>query len=67
MEEAEHLSKRELIILNSIPSATDVEELAKLTKVAPATLGMDIARLQIRGFIAEDGSLTEKGLQAIRK
>ncbi|MDA4126181.1 MAG: hypothetical protein OK452_03110 [Thaumarchaeota archaeon] len=59
------LSALELLILRSIPLAANVEELAKLVKVRPANLGMEIAKLQLRGFIADDGVLTRKGMDAI--
>lgn len=61
----EGLSVLELLILRSIPKAASVEELAKLVKVRPANLGMEIAKLQLRGFIADDGVLTQKGKKAI--
>jgi DNA-binding MarR family transcriptional regulator len=61
----EGLSALELLILRSIAKAANVEELAKLVKVRPASLGMEIAKLQLRGFIADDGVLTQKGKEAI--
>jgi hypothetical protein len=61
----ERLSALDLLILRSIPLANNVEDLAKLVKVRPANLGMQIARLQLGGYIAEDGKLTQKGTDAI--
>ena len=61
----EGLSALELLILRSIAQAANVEELAKLVKVRPASLGMEIAKLQLRGYIADDGALTQKGKEAI--
>ncbi len=61
----EGLTTLEVLILRSIAQAANVEELAKLVKVRPASLGMEIAKLQLRGFIADDGVLTEKGREAI--
>lgn len=60
------LSPRGLQVLRSILKAPDVEELSKLTKLPPAVLGKEIAELQIRGYLAEDGTPTEKGLEAVR-
>jgi hypothetical protein len=60
------LSERELLVLCSIPNAPDVEGLSKLTKLPPATLGKEIATLQIKGYIADDGTLSKKGLEAIK-
>ncbi|HEV2137387.1 MAG TPA: hypothetical protein VGR53_00935 [Nitrososphaerales archaeon] len=42
-----------------------MEELSKLVKVRPANLGMQIAKLQLSGYIADDGELTQKGRDAI--
>jgi hypothetical protein len=61
------LSDREILVLRSIPNATDVEALGKLTKLPPATLGKEIAMLQLKGYIGEDGSLTQKGLDALKE
>ena len=61
----EGLSELDLLILSSIPQANDVEGLARLVKVRPANLGMQIARLQLSGYIADDGKLTKKGIDAI--
>jgi hypothetical protein len=61
----EGLSAIELSILQSIPKAKDIGSLAKEVKVPPATLGIEIAKLQVRGYISDDGTLSEKGLKAI--
>jgi hypothetical protein len=58
------LTALELLILRSIPLAANVEELSKLVKVRPANLGMEIAKLQLRGFISDEGVLTQKGKEA---
>jgi hypothetical protein len=63
----EGLSALELLILRSIPHAADVEELSKLVKVRPANLGMEIAKLQLRGYISDDGVITQKGMEAVAK
>ncbi|HEV2225224.1 MAG TPA: hypothetical protein VGR56_00300 [Nitrososphaerales archaeon] len=61
----EGLSAQDLQILRLIPKANNVEELSKLVKVRPANLGMQIAKLQLSGYIADDGELTQKGRDAI--
>jgi hypothetical protein len=61
----EKLSALELNILRSIPKVKDISTLAKEVNVPPATMGIEIAKLQVRGYISEDGTLSEKGLKAI--
>ena len=61
------LSDRELLVLGAIPKATDIGALGRLTKLPPAALGEEIATLQIKGYIAVDGTLTQKGLDAVRE
>ncbi len=61
----EGLTALELLILRSIPKAANVEELSKLVKVRPANLGMEIAKLQLRGYISDDGVLTQKGMEVV--
>jgi DNA-binding MarR family transcriptional regulator len=63
----EGLSELELLILRSIPHLKDIERLAKTAGVSPATLGREIAKLQISGYIGEDGTITERGLKAIQE
>jgi DNA-binding MarR family transcriptional regulator len=65
MSGKEGLTALELLILRSIPRAADVEELSTLVKVRPASLGMEIAKLQLRGYISDDGALTQKGKEAV--
>jgi DNA-binding MarR family transcriptional regulator len=67
MDAHEGLSALELLVLRSIPRAKNIEDLAKLTKVSPATLGRTIARLQIEGYIGDSGGQTEKGKDAARE
>jgi hypothetical protein len=55
----------ELLVLRSMAKAMDLEKLAGLTKLSPAALGKEIAVLQVNGYIAVDGTLTEKGMKAI--
>lgn len=65
MSGKEGLTALELLILRSIRLATDVEELSKLVKVRPANLGMEIAKLQLKGYISDNGVLTQKGTEAV--
>jgi len=62
----EELSQLELQILRALPHVGSVEKLDKVTKVPPATLGREIAKLQLGGYIGDDGRLTQKGLNAVR-
>jgi hypothetical protein len=66
MAQNDELSELELQILRALPHAGSVEKLDKVTKVPPATLGREIAKLQLGGYIGDDGRITEKGLSAIR-
>jgi DNA-binding IclR family transcriptional regulator len=65
-ELGERLSELEFLVLRSIPNATSVEEIARIAKVPPATLGREIALLQLKGYVAADGQLTEKGVEATK-
>lgn len=66
MSGSESISERELIILRSISKAADLHGLSKLTNLPPAAVGREVATLQLRGYIADDGTLTKKGLEAIQ-
>jgi len=66
MPRDEALSGMELQILRALPHAKSIEKLDKVTKVPPATLGREVAKLQLGGYIGDDGRITEKGLRAIR-
>ena len=59
------LSELELLILRSMARGAGIEGLAKAAKVPAVTLGKELAVLQLRGYVSDDGSLTEKGLEAI--
>jgi hypothetical protein len=63
---SEVLSKLELLILRSIPNAGSAKDITRVAKVPPATLGREIALLQLKGYLAADGRLTEKGVEATR-
>jgi len=62
----EELSELELQILRALPHVKSIEKLDKVAKVPPATLGREVAKLQLGGYIGDDGRITERGLNAIR-
>jgi hypothetical protein len=62
----EGLSSTELVILRQLSKVSSIENLAKMVKVPPAVLGEELAKLQIGGFITNDGTLTERGTKAIK-
>ncbi len=66
LSRSDELSDADLAILRRIPRVKRVEDLAKALDMSPATLGREIARLQIAGYLAHDGTLTEKGLDAAK-
>lgn len=66
MADNEGLSQQELQILRALPRVSSIEKLDRITKIPPATLGREIAKLQLGGYIGDDGRITEKGLGAIR-
>ena len=59
------LSQKDIEILRALLHTKNIEELAKSVKMPPAALGVVIAKLQIRGYLGEDGRITEKGLNAV--
>ncbi len=61
------LSESELLILRYIPKTKDIVELGRLVKVDPATLGNKIATLQMKGYIGDDGTLSERGVEAVQR
>ncbi len=66
MSAGESLSELELLILRGLLKTNRVEDLAKEVEGSPASLGKEIARLQLGGYIADDGSLTRKGMEAAK-
>ncbi len=55
----------QMSILRAISDGRGILELAKTMKVEPVVLGVEIAKLQVGGYIADDGSLTLKGSQVL--
>jgi len=66
MSEGGGLSELDMLILRRLLRTGGIEELAMEAKVPATTLGKEIARLQLGGYIANDGSLTEKGAEAAK-
>ena len=62
----EGLSELDVVILRKLPKVDRIEDLAKEAGQSPATVGEEIAKLQLGGYIADDGSLTAKGEDAAR-
>jgi Mn-dependent DtxR family transcriptional regulator len=56
----------DLAILKLLHDDKSLEEISRLLKVEPLTLGQTIARLQVEGYLTPEGSLSEKGLQALQ-
>ena len=66
MTDDEGLSQLDLQILRALPRINSIEKLDRVTKIPPAALGREIAKLQLGGYVGDDGRITEKGLNAIR-
>jgi len=66
MASKDELTQLELQILRALPHAGSIEKLDKVTKVPPATLGRELAKLQLGGYIGDDGKLTQKVLNAVK-
>jgi len=64
MSGPENLSELDTSILRGLLRGNRIEDLAKEVDQSPAILGKEIAKLQIDGYIADDGSLTQKGVKA---
>ena len=61
------LSKLGLVILRNILTGKGLEEISKLSDVTPVALGREIAMLQMKGYIGEDGGITQKGREALQQ
>ncbi len=66
MPESEVLSELDITVLRQLLKAKRIEDLAKEVDQSPATLGREIAKLQLGGYIADDGSITAKGVEAAK-
>ena len=56
-----------LVILRNILTGKGLEEISKLSDVTPVALGREIAMLQLKGYIGEDGGITQKGREALQQ
>lgn len=61
----ERLNTLETDVLKSIREKRDLADTARRCGVPAAALGKTIADLQLGGYLAEDGSISAKGLLAI--
>jgi hypothetical protein len=64
-ESTSDLSGLDLVIMRHLNSGREIEEISRLVKAQPDVVGKEIARLQLDGYIGSDGTLTEKGLEAL--
>lgn len=62
----DHLSSLELAILKGLHDGLTLEEVARQTKAPPVTLGKELARLQIGGYLGANGSPTKAGVEALK-
>ena len=67
MPGSDGLTELDVVILRMLPKVGRIEDLAKEAGQSPATVGEEIAKLQLGGYIADDGSLTAKGEEAARE
>ena len=59
------LTELELLVLRSLRISDSIEALAKVAKLPSSTLGKEIARLQLGGYISDEGAVTEKAVRAL--
>jgi DNA-binding IclR family transcriptional regulator len=64
---AEDLDKLEASVLGLINDGRSLEDIAKLVRAPGATLGRTIGKLQLKGYLAEDGSISARGIQALAR
>jgi len=60
------ISPLEATILKGLDRGRNLMEIAASAKTQPLVVGEKIARLQLEGFINPDGTLTQKGAQAVQ-
>ena len=58
------MTPEELAILKALADGKSVEQVSRITKLRPEFVGRAVAKLQVEGMIADDGTLTEKGASA---
>ncbi len=67
MANNEVLTELDRLLLRRLFKAAKVEELAKELKQSPVIIGKEIAKLQLGGYITDDGSLTAKGVKVAKE
>jgi hypothetical protein len=60
------LTELQLRLLRLVSERGDVQTLSKETGATAAAIGMEIAKLQLGGYISEKGALTPKGSRAVQ-
>lgn len=63
----EGLTELQLRLLRLVSERGSIERLSEETGSPAATVGMEIAKLQLRGYISDEGALTVKGSKAVRR
>lgn len=63
----EGLSELQLRILRLVSGGVKLEKLAEEAGAPATAVGMEIARLQLGGYITDGGTLTDKGSRAARQ
>jgi hypothetical protein len=54
-----------MIILRSLKAGGDLKKMTSQAGIPPGTVGIEIAKLQIRGYITDDCRLTHRGERAL--
>ena len=60
------LSRLDEEILRAIQKGEPLDQIAKRLGVPGGTLGKEIGNLQLGGYLADDGTLTPKGHEALK-
>lgn len=63
---AGELSDLEASVLRSVRAGMGVEDMARGAGVSPAALGKAIATLQLKGMLNDDGTVSERGEEALK-
>jgi hypothetical protein len=58
------MTTEELAILRALADGKSIEQVSRITKLKPEVVGRAVAKLQVEGMIADDGTVTEKGARA---
>jgi hypothetical protein len=60
------LTELQLRLLRLVSKKGDIQKFSKETEASASSIGMEIAKLQLAGYISDEGALTKKGLNAVR-